>query len=231
MVEIVAELSGNHGGSLSKAMDMIRYAAHCGCDHAKFQFYRPEDMPDRHEGNNDAMYRKLMVPDEWLPDLFAVAHRFEIGLFASVFSVRAVETLLKFDVPYIKIASPSSTLLADDTYRDIIAATPPCVGLIFSTSFFPWARNRAREFDRILFCPYGHPPVITQDEVDYYYRHNFTGFSDHTPGIAAPLMFNRKRFGHDCMIEKHFKIDDDCIDAAFSAGDETMALLCKLAHR
>jgi pseudaminic acid synthase len=223
MVEIVAELSGNHGGSLNKAIDMIALAADCGCDYAKFQFYRPEDMPDRHE--NDAMYRKLMVPDDWLPDLFGMAKEACIGLFASVFSVRAVETLLKFDVPYIKIASPESTRLDDQTYRDIFEATPRDLTTIIS------GYHQSRPVNSLkIVCPSGHPPSAQEiwEELCIFDPTQDWGFSDHTRGIGAPLAFIR----HGAqMVEKHFKIDDDSIDAAFSADSKTIELLCKLAHR
>jgi len=229
MVEIVAEISGNHGGSLNKARHLIIAAADCGCDYAKFQFYRPEDMPDRHEGDNDAIYRKLMVPDEWLPELFDQAYDCCIGLFASVFSVRAVETLLKFDVPYFKIAAPGSTPL-DAKVRDAIyEAIPKHIPLIVSNV---WDGTFLKSFTNTLamVCPPGHPPnnseiweSLRRFDPDWMY-----GFSDHTAGIAVPLGFIRAGVR---MIEKHFKINDDCIDAAFSADPPTMELLCKLAHR
>ena len=223
MIEIVAEISGNHGGNPNRACDLIYEAAGAGCDYAKFQYYRPEDMPDRHEGDNDAMYRKLMVPDEWLPTLFDCAKWNCIGLFASVFSVRAVHELLKYDVPYIKLASPDSTPLPLETVDAIIDAVPADVEIIASGrhgldfSFLPKA----------LYCPLGHPPTITEVDFSEFRRHNFWGFSDHTPGVRTPLAFIRA--GAE-MIEKHLKLDDDCVDAAFSADPQTMKLLCRLAH-
>jgi sialic acid synthase SpsE len=225
MVEIVAEISGNHGGDKTKAIRLIQYAAKAGCDYAKFQLYRPEDMPDRHEGNNEEMYHKLMVPDEWLPDLFYAAKRASIGLFASVFSVRAVHELLKYDVPYIKTASPESTRLPMETYEAIVAAVPPEVGLIVSCGPRDWGA-----FDTIpglrMYCPPGHPPKILASDFGYFTWAHSPGFSDHTPGISVPLAFIRAGAK---MIEKHLKIDDDCVDAAFSADPQTMRLLCKLA--
>jgi pseudaminic acid synthase len=226
MVEIVAEISGNHDGSLHKAKKMIARAAECGCDYVKFQFYRPEDMPDRHEGDNDRMYRQLMVPDDWLPDLFGKAKESCIGLFASVFSVRAVETLLKFDVPYIKIASPESTRLWHKTYREIVKAAG-AVDVLISTGLTDLSQMGMLRGD-LLFCPPGHPPDLKVDDLGSFVQGPFWGFSDHTPGISAPLAFIRRGAR---MIEKHFKIDDDCIDAAFSADPQTMKLLCKFAHR
>ena len=41
---IVAELSGNHGGSLQKALELVEVASMCGVDAIKLQTYKPETM-------------------------------------------------------------------------------------------------------------------------------------------------------------------------------------------
>lgn len=229
MVEIVAEISGNHGGDLIKALKLIQWAASAGCQYAKFQYYRPEDMPDRYEGDNDAMYRKLAVPDEWLPDLFYTARRSGIGLFASVFSARAVHELLKYDTPYIKIASPESTRLSLEVYHAIARAVPTDRTLIVS--------GGARDWDQVtqltsfpMYCPPGHPPVICENDFRYFTLARparRVGFSDHTPGYHTALKFIS---AGATMVEKHFKIDDDCVDAAFSADYDTMRQLSRIAN-
>lgn len=236
MVEIVAEIGSAHNGYFGVLCDLIRVAAECGCDYAKFQFYRPEDMPDLHEGDNEAMYHKLMVPDVWLPELFRVAKGHGIGLFASVFSVRAVRELLKYDVPYIKLASPKSTRLSQEVYEQIIEAVPAKVGLIASADAGDFDQM-SYGFPRMLYCPEGHPPELNESHFREFAKRKpggswlhsgraYYGFSDHTPDISTPLAFIRAGAK---MIEKHLKLDDDCVDAAFSADPETMKLLCRLA--
>ncbi len=226
MVEIVAEISGNHGGELSKALAMINLAANCGCDYVKFQYYQVEDMPDRDTGGNRAMYEKLQVPKSWLPQMFDYARGDGVGLFASVFSVRAVRELLQYDVPYIKIASPESTGLDYKVIRDIVAEVPDDVQVIYS--------SRTQLHQKTLYCPFGHPPTITHKDFKAFREGNFYGFSDHTPGIRTPLAFIRAGAR---MIEKHFKLEYDAlkndnpsVDAAFSADPFTMKTLCRLAH-
>ncbi len=223
MVEIVAEISGNHGGDINKAERLIFCAALAGCDYVKFQYYKPEDMPDRHVGDNDRMYRELMVPESWLPRLFAQAKKLKVGLFASVFSLRALEEILKYDVPYVKIASPLSTRLDSSVYDAIQARTPVEVELIWS-GVGPYASP-----GKTLYCPEGHPAVITKRHFSEFRRGSYFGLSDHTTGIAVPLAFIRA--GAE-MIEKHLKLagDDDCVDAAFSADPDTMGTLCTLVQ-
>ncbi len=232
MVEIVAEISGNHGGELSKVLALLRMAQECGCDYAKFQFYHPLDMPDYLE--HQAMYEKLSVPDEWLPRMFTWARALGIGLFASVFSARAARELLKYDSPYIKIASPDSTRLTPETYQEIVATIPATRMVIVSSDFKDrkdmWYTLGPGEYGLFrMYCPPGHPPNISRRNLDEFSQHGIEGFSDHTSGIEVPLAFIRRGAQ---MIEKHFKLDGDktCIDANFSANPQTMKLLCRLAH-
>ncbi len=223
MVEIVAEISGNHGGDFTKFEELISIAAWVGCDYAKFQYYKVEDMPDRHVGNNEEMYRKLAVPSKWLPGLFAHARRRNIGLFASVFSVEGAREILEFDVPHLKIAAPHSTLLPPGVYDAIIAEVPPDVEIIWS------GRGDSQFPGKTLYCPLGHPPVITHEDFAHFRRGGYWGFSDHTPRARTPRAFIRA--GAE-MVEKHLKLegDNDCIDAAFSAEPDTMQMLCNWAH-
>ena len=41
---VVAELSGNHGGELGRALDLIDAAAASGADAVKLQTYRPDTI-------------------------------------------------------------------------------------------------------------------------------------------------------------------------------------------
>src|SRR5690349_17392751 len=115
MTQIIAELSGNHGGDLGKAKELIRAAAKAGCYAAKVQCYTPGDL----DAENAALYERLKVPLEWYPELFEVARVADILFFASVFAPWAVSFLSEFKPPFIKTASPESTRLSRDTYLDI----------------------------------------------------------------------------------------------------------------
>ncbi|WP_374764550.1 pseudaminic acid synthase [Yunchengibacter salinarum] len=116
---IVAEMSGNHGGSLDRARAIIDMAAEAGADAIKFQTYEPDtitldaDGPDFRVGNAlwegarlYDLYEKAHTPFAWHPDLFAHARARGIMPFSAPFDVSAVELLESLDCPAYKIASP-----------------------------------------------------------------------------------------------------------------------------
>ena len=58
-IYFIAEIGGNHEGSLNRAIDLIKLAAESGATAVKFQHYTPEDLV-----NSDAISR---IPAEFSP--------------------------------------------------------------------------------------------------------------------------------------------------------------------
>ncbi len=223
MAKIIADISGNHGGSLEKAMDLIRAAADCGCDYAKFQYYDPKLMPDY--CGNEAIYDRLHVPMGWLILLFNTAERADIPLFASVFDVGGVDDLYEYNPPFFKIASPESTRL--NNYEEIVGQIRRGTPIIFSTGNRDWdlmAGLARGDDDVLLYCPSGHPtPPLTEWDNEWH-----DGLSDHCATLDNAIYAIRR--GAE-WVERHLKLDDDCIDSEFSSNPQEMAALCKRAHR
>jgi pseudaminic acid synthase len=218
MTKIIADISGNHGGDLQKALDLIKAAADCGCDYAKFQYYCPFLMPDQ---ENRKLYDKLRVPRSWLDYLFMVAGARQIPLFASVFDIWGVEELRKWRPPFFKIAAPESTRLTN--YKEIVGAIPRATPIIFSTGSLdhPFDGMIANS-DILLWCPPGHPAKIAS------YSYEYDGISDHCADLTNSIMAIEDGAK---WIERHIKLYDDCVDWEFSSNPEQMTALCKLAHQ
>jgi len=227
---VVAELSGNHKGSLETAKEMILRARHCGCDAVKIQTYEPEDLLDP---QNNHLYNECRIPRDWYPALYVQADTWGIPLFSSVFAPWAIDFLRAFRCPAFKLASPESTRLPYKSYwnlRDEIKSYD--LPLWLSSGQSDWTDMQRLSADVMLYCIAGYPATFADSDLSFfrgvnsaYYKY---GFSDHTSDIKASVAM----IGAGArIIEKHFKLDNNCVDAAFSLDPTQMKLLCDIAHR
>lgn len=217
---IVAEISGNHDGKLERAIDLVKAAGDCGCDAVKIQLYRSDDLNDP---DNETLYRKYYVPIPWLDELYRAT---QIPLFASVFAPWAIVELQKYDCPAYKIASPESTRLSNDRYH-ALAGDIKKTGkdFIASSGASDWRMIAGLNPDYMLFCRAGYPATVGLFDLEFMSIAD--GFSDHTKGILSTCAM---MWAGGKIIEKHFKLNDDCIDAAFSVNPKEMELLCRIAN-
>lgn len=117
---IVAEISGNHNGSLERALDIVRAVADTGAHAVKIQTYTADtitlnvDAPafrisDGHElwGARRLydLYEEAHTPWEWHEPIFDLARRLGLIAFSTPFDETAVDFLESLDAPLYKIAS------------------------------------------------------------------------------------------------------------------------------
>ena len=116
MTEIVAEISGNHGGSLRNALRLIETAAEAGADAVKFQCFEPERLATRRVWRPEVwalsggvplvdLYRKTHTPKEWFPILIDYAEFYDLKWFSSAFDPKDVAFLETLDCPRYKISA------------------------------------------------------------------------------------------------------------------------------
>jgi len=118
---IIAELSGNHNGSLEKAKNLILEAKNAGVHAVKLQTYTADTITlniqageflitepsSPWKGRNlYDLYKEAHTPWEWHQPLFDYAQQLGLLVFSSPFDETAVDFLETLKPPCYKLASP-----------------------------------------------------------------------------------------------------------------------------
>ena len=245
---IIAEMSGNHNGSLEHALAIVDAIAETGAQALKLQTYTPDTMTIDHDvgeffisDRNSpwygqslyALYKQAHTPWDWHERIFRRARERGLVAFSSPFDASAVDFLQSLEVPAFKVASFENVDLP--LIRKIAATGKP---MIISTGMATLAEideavRAAREAgcrDLILLkCTSSYPASPTSSNLATipYLRDLFgcqIGLSDHTLGIGAAVA--SIALGAT-VIEKHVTLRraDGGVDSAFSLQPEELTQL------
>jgi len=245
---IIAEMSGNHGASLEKALEIVDVVAQTGVDAIKLQTFTPDSMTldidkDDFKVTNKKsiwygrklydIYKEAQTKYEWHEAIFKRAKENDILCFSTPFDEEAVDLLESLDAPAYKIASfecidiPLIEYVAKTGKPMIISTGMATVGEI-EEAVNAAKRSGCKQLT-ILKCTssYPAPPdninLLTIPHMKELFKCH-VGLSDHTLGIGAAIAATTLGA---TVIEKHFKLsdDDESIDAAFSLTPEEFKLL------
>jgi pseudaminic acid synthase len=236
---IIAELSGNHDGSLDKALAIVDAIAASGAQALKLQTYTAQtmtlDITEREflienpkslwRGRNlYSLYQEAHTPWDWHAPLFERARKHGLVAFSTPFDATAVDFLESLDVPAYKIASFENRDL--ELIRRVARTGKP---VIISTGLATMAEvQEAVETARgagcrelvLLKCTSNYPadPTSSNLRTIPYLQTMFgcvVGLSDHTLGTAVAIASVAQGAA---VIEKHVTLDraGGGVDAAFS---------------
>lgn len=235
---IIAEMSANHGGELSRAIKILQAAKNCGADCLKVQVYTPDTMTidsdkiffqiEKGTWKNQNLYDLYKIaytPWEWLSILKQEADRINIDFLATPFDMTAVDHLEKIGIDFYKIASQELTDIPLIKYvanmnKPMIVSTG--MGTIKEISkAVDTITSQSRSGLSLLKCSSAYPAPVEgmnlKTIVDMKTRFNVPiGLSDHTLGSISAI--TAVALGAS-IIEKHF-----CLDKAFESVDSSFSM-------
>jgi len=245
---IICELSGNHNGSLERALTMIDAAAETGCDAIKLQTYTHDtltidsDRPDfRIKGGLwDGrtlydLYKEAHTPFEWHEAMFERAAQRSVTLFSTPFDETAADLLDDLGAPAFKIASFEVVDLPLIAYvarkgKPMIISTG-LANMAEIDAAVRTAQENGCEDLVLLHCISSYPAPSDQSNLRTmpHLAQTFgavPGLSDHTQGTATSVA--AIALG-GAVIEKHFTLsrNDGGPDAAFSLEPDEFKRLCE----
>jgi pseudaminic acid synthase len=246
---IVAELSANHNGSKSTAIETIKAAKRAGADAIKLQTYTADTITldvrtkdfETEKGSLWEnrylydLYQEAYTPWEWHAELFEAARQEGLICFSTPFDKTAVDFLEALKNPIYKIASfevtdiPLIEYTAKQMKPIVIStgiATKEDIQLAVDT-----CRNVGNNDITLLKCTSSYPAPVDEANLimipELATRFGVkSGLSDHTMGSISAI--TAVALGA-VMIEKHFIIDRSIggPDAAFSMDEKEFTQMVK----
>ncbi|MFT2112679.1 pseudaminic acid synthase [Marinomonas sp. 2405UD68-3] len=244
---IIAEMSANHGQSLSRAKELVYAAKEAGANAIKLQTYTADTLtmdcklphfeatgPWKGQYLYD-LYKHAYMPWDFHAELFELAEKIGITCFSSPFDRSAVDLLVSLNAPAYKIASPE--LIDHQLIRDVAATGKPVIMSTGGATLAEIAEAVKVAGDAgitelcVLKCTSTYPAPAESINLRTISHlkdafHLPVGLSDHTLGNDVPLASIAMG---GCMIEKHFVMDksDNTADSFFSMNPDELASLVK----
>ena len=252
---IIAEISGNHNGSIDRAKELVKLAKENGADCVKIQTYTPDTMTIK--SNKDDflikgglwdgynlwdLYDWAQTPFEWQKELFAYANSIGITMISTPFDESAVDLLESLSCPFYKVASFELTDLPlikyiAQTKKPIILSTGMANEKEIKEAIDTIIQYGSGDFI-LLHCVSGYPTPVEEINLDTIklLKKKFKceiGLSDHTLGNTSAIL--SIALGAK-VIEKHFTFDrsEGGPDAEFSMEPHELKDLSEnisLAHK
>ena len=250
----VAEMSGNHNGSLEAALKIVDALAGTGAHAIKLQTYTPDtitmDVDSPHFAISDShplwggrklydLYSEAHTPWEWHEEIYTRAKSLGLIAFSTPFDLSAVEFLESLGNPIYKIASIEIghhplIAAAAQTNKPIVLSTGAST-LQEVEEAVKVAQANGAGMITLLVCTSDYPARASDAHLARMQtlKNHFgleVGLSDHTNGIGVSVA--AVTLGAT-MIEKHVKLtpESEGVDSEFSLSPAEFQLLVDEASR
>ena len=206
---IVAEIASNWEGSVSVAKKLIKESKKAGADAVKFQMWRASDL---YQGHPDwKIIKKSELTFAKVKTLKAYSDKLGIEFFCSGFYPEAIEYLQSLGVKRYKLASRTCTLNDPHSLETITKISSYKKPVVISMGM-GGNKNKIKKIlnkNKLTFCYCISEYPTDFKKINWKELKKFDGFSDHTLGITAPIIFaviKNQIKAKEIFIEKHVKL-------------------------
>ena len=222
---IIAEIGSNWEGNLDIAKKIILECKRAGADAVKFQMWRAKDLYSKTHPDWVTI-RKSELTFKKAEKIKKISDNLGIEFMCSAFYPEAVQFLESLDVQRYKIAS-RTCLLKDPFSRETLenkAKTKK--SMIISMGMGGDKKKIQKIFlkNKIIFCYCISEYPLEFNKINWKKAVNYDGFSDHTMGITAPILFTilkKQKKSKEIIIEKHIKLQNSKGPDASTSIDTT----------
>ena len=207
---VAAEIGSNWEGDIKKAKKVINECKNAGADAVKFQMWRANDLySNKHP--QWKIIKKSELTLKKAEKLKKYADEQNIEFFCSAFYPEAVDHLESIGVKKYKIAS--RTCLLKDKYSletlEKVAKTrkPVIISMGMGGNKKRIMKIFSKNRKTFCYCISEYPAPL--EKINWKEALKYDGFSDHSIGITAPILFTLlKKQVHTkhITIEKHVKL-------------------------
>jgi len=209
-VKIIAEIGSNWEGSVTKAKKIIYECKRVGANAVKFQIWRAKDLYNVSHPNWKNIKKSELTFDK-ARKIKEYSDKHGIEFFASAFYPEAVDFLESLNVKKYKVAS-RTCLFKDPFSRETLTKKSLTRKPVIISMGMGGDKNKIKKLfakSQTTFCYCISEYPTSFQKINWKKAISYNGFSDHTLGIMAPIIFSILKKQHnakDIIIEKHVKL-------------------------
>jgi N,N'-diacetyllegionaminate synthase len=206
---VVAEIGSNWEGSISKARKIIQECKDADADAVKFQMWRARDLYSNKHPQWNVIKRSELTFDK-AKQIKKISDDLGIEFFCSVFYPEGIEFLESIKVKRYKVAS-RTCLLKDPYALETLQSKAKTGKQIIISMGMGGDRNKIKRIfakNNTIFCYCISDYPLKFNKINWSSAIQFDGFSDHTMGTTAAILFTtlkRQKNSSSIFIEKHVK--------------------------